>query len=250
MVSVPELGRLIRERHSERGDYDPNRPVPPEDLEEIIEAARWAPTAHNMQNFEVVAVDDPAVLDEIGRIETTISEQFLRENYAQLAFSEQELIDRGTGLLASMFPPAWRVPDAMSASGGELGHGSLADTMRGAPLILVVLYDPHRRAPASEGDVLGLISLGCVMQNIWLTAESLGIGMQVMSAFSAKQVEPELHRILAIPDDLTVAFACRLGHPATLPRHYLRVRRAAERFVHRGRYTASDALPSRERKWS
>ncbi len=28
--------------------------------------ARWAPTAHNMQNFEVIVVDDNEVLEIIG----------------------------------------------------------------------------------------------------------------------------------------------------------------------------------------
>jgi len=36
-------------------------------------------------------------------------------------------------------------------------------TLRGAPMLIVVTFDPRRRAPALEGDVLGMMSLGCVM---------------------------------------------------------------------------------------
>ena len=43
--------------------------------------------------------------------------------------------------------------------------------------ILFILYDPSRRAPASEGDFLGILSLGCAMENMWLMANSLGIGV-------------------------------------------------------------------------
>jgi hypothetical protein len=32
------------------------------------------------------------------------------------------------------------------------------------------VYDNRKRAPASEGDALGLISLGCVLENMRLTA--------------------------------------------------------------------------------
>jgi hypothetical protein len=32
--------------------------------------------------------------------------------------------------------------------------------------LLVILFDPSKRAPASEGDVLGMMSLGCVMENM------------------------------------------------------------------------------------
>jgi len=48
------------------------------------------------------------------------------------------------------------------------------------------------------------------MQNMWLTAETLG-RMQIMSVFSSQQVETELRKILSIPDYIDIAFACRLG---------------------------------------
>lgn len=244
---MSDLSRLIRERHSERTDFDPRRRIPQADLDALLEAARWAPTAHNMQNFEIVVVDDPDKLAELGSVAATVSAEFVREHYAQLSFSDDELIERGTGLLASMFPPPWSDPRVANGMEGEFERGTLGQTMRGAPLVLLVLYDPGRRAPASEGDVLGLISLGCVMQNLWLTAESLGLGVQIMSAFSGAATEPEVRRILAIPDHLRVAFACRLGHPAVLPRRYLRVRRRLESFVHRNRYAAELTAGGRSR---
>jgi nitroreductase len=77
---------LMQERHSARVPYDPNRPATKQQLEQIVEAASWAPTAHNMQNFEIVVVDDPAILQAIGAIKTKISAVFLRENF-QLAAS-------------------------------------------------------------------------------------------------------------------------------------------------------------------
>lgn len=235
-----ELAEIIRNRHSERVPYDPLRKPPDADLAAIIDAARWAPTAHNMQNFDIIVVDDDAVLAKIGRIRSGSSAEFIRENYAQLSFSEDELIAKGTGLLATMFPPSWRQPDAVTAEPGEPGnleHGFLDETMRSCPVVLIVAYDTRRRAPASEGDVLGLISLGCALENMWLTAESLGIGFQVMSAFSAPGAAGELRSILAIPPHMEIAYACRLGYPAVTPGRYLRVRRQPDRFTHRNAWT-------------
>jgi len=236
-----DLAEIIRSRHSERSAYDPGRRLPDADLRAIVEAARWAPTAHNMQNFEIIVVDDPAVLAEIGRVRGGASAEFIRENYAQLSFSEDELIAKGTGLLATMFPPSWREPEAQAAGPTrpvELEHGFLDETMRSCPVVLIVVYDTRKRAPASEGDVLGLISLGCVLQNMWLTAESLGIGLQVMSVFSSAQAAGELRKILSVPDYMEIAYACRLGYPAAVPGRYLRVRRPPERFTHHNAYTA------------
>lgn len=233
------LSEAIRGRHSERVAFDPARAIAESDLEAITEAARWAPTAHNMQNFEIVIVDDAATLASLARVRTAVSAQFVRENYAQLSFSEDELIARGTGLLASGFPPSWLVQHPGARHAASLDHRSLGDTMRGCPLVLVVVYDTRKRAPASPGDVLGLISLGCVLENMWLAATDRGIGLQVMSAFSGSDAEPEIHRILSLPAHLRIAFACRLGYPAAAPSPYLRVRRGTRRFTHRNRYDST-----------
>jgi nitroreductase len=117
--------------------------------------------------------------------------------------------------------------------------------MGSCPAVVIVVYDPSRRAPASEGDFLGIMSLGCAMQSMWLTAQALGVGMQIMSVFSSGGVEDELRRILSIPGHLRVAFACRLGYPgAPLPagappagpvRAPQRLRRAPGRAGARGR---------------
>lgn len=235
---MSDLNEIIRNRHSERGPFDPERRPPQADVDAILEACRWAPTAHNMQNFEIVIVDDEATLAEIARVHSGTSREFVRENYDQLSFSEDELLRKGTGLLATMFPPSWQVRDAEPEEPADLEHGFLDDTMRSCPLVLIVVYDTRKRAPASEGDVLGVMSLGCVMQNMWLMAESLGIGMQIMSVFSSDHVEEDLRRILSIPDHMKIAFACRLGYPAVQPGRYLLVRRDVQRFTHHDFFAA------------
>jgi nitroreductase len=96
----------IRERHSSRGPFDPSRPVTAETRKIILEAAQWAPTPANMQNFDIVLVDAKEQLEAIGKIPAEMSESFLRENYAQLAFSDQVLQEKKTGQRDSDFPRA------------------------------------------------------------------------------------------------------------------------------------------------
>ena len=231
---------VIRLRHSDRSPFDPQRPLVEAHLQAILEAARWAPTAHNMQNFEIIVIDDSSVLAAIGRVHGGTSEEFIRENYAQLSFSEEELIRKGTGLLSTMFPPSWQDPNGTPELATDIDHGFLDATMRSCPVVMVVVFDRRKRAPASEGDFLGVMSLGCVMQNMWLTATTLGIGMQIMSVFSAAHVEEELRKILSIPSHLSIAFACRLGYPLEEPGRYLRVRRGIDRFTYRNAYVPRD----------
>lgn len=230
-----EVHRVIQERQSARVPFDPNRKVTKEDLQKILDAGRWAPTAHNMQNFSIVVVDDREVLEIIGNVKSRISEEFLRENYEQLSFSKEELLEKKTGILGAMFPPSWVDPSKMAEVASESAPMPLTQSIRGSPCLLIVVYDPKKRAPASEGDVLGFMSLGCVMENIWLMAHSLGISLQILSAFAAPPVEKQVKQILSIPEQLKIAYTCRLGYPTGSPK-YLRVRRDIDEFAHYNKF--------------
>jgi nitroreductase len=233
-----DLSRLIQERRSQRGPYDVRRPIPQEALQRIIEAARWAPTAHNMQNFQILVVDDRDLLQAIGKAGFTLSEEFVRENYRQLSFSEEELAEKKVGILGTMFPPFMRKPDFRISYLTEEEKKAAASRvpLQASAAMLVVLYDPAQRAPASEGDFLGIMSLGCVMQNMWLTASSLGIALHIVSSLAAGAAETQLKSLLGVPVQLKVAFTCRLGYPAGQAGPYLRVRRDVQDFTHHNRF--------------
>ena len=122
-----DILQLIRGRQSARGPYDPARPVREEELAQILEAARWTPTAHNMQNFEIVVVDDRALLEAIANVRGETSATFVAENYAQLSFSEEELRAKKVGLLGTMFPPSWRTPGVAPRLDEAHAHSSFGD---------------------------------------------------------------------------------------------------------------------------
>jgi nitroreductase len=228
---MPDILKIIQERRSMRMPFDAERPIARQDLRQILEAGRWAPTAHNMQNFEIIVVDDKKILDEIGEIKSTVSEIFIQENYQQLSFSEEELLQKKVGLLGTMFPPSWRTPGVK-----PVVDESRSRSFPVCPTLLVVLYDPARRAPASEGDFMGIISLGCMMENLWLMANSLGIDFHIVSSLGSGPVEKEVKRILAVPENLKIAFTVRLGYAAVAPPPSLRVRRDIEDFSHHNHF--------------
>jgi nitroreductase len=140
-------------------------------------------------------VDDSQLLATIGKIKCQISKTFIRENYKQHSFSPKELAAKKTGLLAAMFPRSWTTPGAKL----DLVAIPLSRTIQESTTVLIVLYNTLNRAPASKGDMLGKMSLGCMMENMWIMAQSLGIGFHVMSVFSATPVEHKLRRLLNIP---------------------------------------------------
>lgn len=230
---MEDVLKIIKERQSVRGLFDTKRPIAKEDLHKILEAGSWAPTAHNMQNFEVVVVDDKKLLESIGNIKYTISQTFIRENYEQLSFSEEELRRKKTGVLNTRFPAEVTTPEAKSEG---ITNDFLGKSIKASAALLIVLYDPSHRAPASEGDFLGIISLGCAMENMWLMAHSLGIGLHIVSSLSDETVEKQIMNILSIPEHLKIAFSCRLGYPVSTQADYLRVRRDVEDFTHSNQY--------------
>jgi nitroreductase len=232
---MSEILKIIQERQSARVPFEQNRQVPKQDLEKILDAAKWTPTAHNMQNFEIIVIDDREILEKIGNIKSRISEEFLRENYEQLSFSKEELLKKKTGILGSMFPPEWVDPAKISEAVKKATPMPLTQSLRGSPTLLIVIYDSRKRAPASRGDVLGFMSLGCLMENMWLMAQSLGIGLQILSSFSAPPVETEIKSLLGIPEYMKIGYTCRLGYPCGASK-YFRVRRNVEDFTHHNKF--------------
>jgi nitroreductase len=227
-----ELLKLIETRQSDRGLFDSERIIPKEDLDKIPEAARWTPSAHNMQNFEIVVVDDKKLLASISEIKRPPDLIFIKENYQQLSFSEEELRKRKVGILGSMFPKSWQTPNPkLEDIKNDDRSLFMTKQIMSSSALLFMLYDPSRRAPASANDFLGIISLGCAMENMWLMANSLGIGVHIVSSLSEKGVEKEIKKLLDIPYKFKIGITMRLGYPVT-PVNYLRVRRDIEDFTH------------------
>ena len=186
-----------------------------------------------MQNFEIVVVDDKQLLAAIGEIKIPVDPTFIKENYPQLSFTEDELRRRKTGIMGTMFPNSWQTPDPdLEEIKKEDRAAYMATQIVSSSAVLFVLYDPSRRAPASEGDFLGIISLGCAMENMWLMANSLKIGVHIVSSLSGKKVATEIAKLLDLPEKFSIAFSMRLGYPVA-PVHYLLVRRDRDDFVHR-----------------
>jgi nitroreductase len=234
---MSDILTIIRSRHSTRGPFDLTRPISREIQEFILEGAQWAPTPTNVQNFEVVVIDAKEQLDAIGRVPAEMSEQFLRETYSHLSFSDEDLREKKTGMLASSFPSAWTNPEAWNPESDTRSQLTfLARAIGDTPLLMLVVYDATERAPGSQGDPVGLISLGCVLENMWLVCESLKLGLHVLTVVSEGPVEQKLKDLLQIPAHMKIAFACSIGYAATPLAPYTRVRRSLSDFVHYNNY--------------
>jgi len=152
-----------------------NQDVPAEIVEELIDAARWAPSAGNIQPWEFIIVRKPRIKRRL--VETALDQMFIEE----------------------------------------------------APVVIVVCADEER---SSQGYGVRGKTLYCIqdtaaaMQNIHLTAYSLGLGTCWVGAFR----EEETRRILKIPRGMRPVAIIPVGYPAEAPT--ARMRKSTSQIVH------------------
>jgi len=152
-----------------------NQGVPAEIVEELIDAARWAPSAGNIQPWEFIIVRKPRIKRRL--VETALDQMFIEE----------------------------------------------------APVVIVVCADEER---SSQGYGVRGKTLYCIqdtaaaMQNIHLTAYSLGLGTCWVGAFR----EEETRKILKIPRGMRPVAIIPVGYPAEAPT--ARMRKSISQIVH------------------
>lgn len=188
---------VIRRRRSVRR-FEPGRSVDREVLSRIVDCGRWAPSGANVQCFDFIVVDDPALRD-------AVTEVFLRQ--------AQRLVDHAKG-----FPAVKKT--------------YLANTVA----IVLVLGDPRWKVcfpqPTTPGyqaeyrdnnEAIFLCSLGAAIQNIQLGVAAEGLTSAWLSGGGEDITNRELAALLGYPDWMKAYGTIPIGYPAaTQNRRYRR----------------------------
>ena len=177
-----ELFEAIHARRAVR-KYRPD-PVPEEEIQKILDAANWAPSAMNRQQWEFIVVTRKETIREMGVSFGTVIEELTRN---------------------------------LSVSSG---HGPLsreefirfAETYGNAPVVIVVLTDT---ADAENFRKANLESASAATENLVLAATARGLGTCWMTG--PLQDAKALRRILAIPDTKELVAVTPLGYPEEVP---------------------------------
>jgi nitroreductase len=190
MSDYDQLLKLIRSRRSIR-QFSAN-PVSREDLDRLLEAARWAPSNHNRQPWKFLVIEDKHQIVHLAETVTGALSQKLKS-----------------------------LPPEAAAYAGEFMH--YATFFSNAPALLVVLHKQplNLSAPLLAGlknaDLVSgePLSAAMAVQNLLLAAQALGLGTCVLTGPLLAQ--DALAAILQVPagHDLTCLVA--IGHPAASP---------------------------------
>jgi nitroreductase len=186
-------------------------PVPRELLERLVEAATWAPSGGNEQNYEFVVVDDRATmrrLSDLWRRSATAYEEAMRdEAIERMGADKAEPLIRALEYQREHFheTPAVIVPcysrktapsaalQLMRGIGGPLDQARFA--ARGSKL--AVLTEAASIYPA--------------VQNLLLAARALGLGANITTWHMF--LEHEWKRELGIPRDVHTYAVIPVGWP-------------------------------------
>ncbi|MNH80255.1 putative NAD(P)H nitroreductase MhqN [compost metagenome] len=174
-----------------------------QDIEDIIDCARYAPSDTNSQTWEFIAVVNR---DKIKQIEDFTWEQL----HLKAAEAEKQGLAREAKLLVKSFGP-------------------YATAFSGAPVLIVCLSTPYASKfrdrifdPLEFGSPEiwaeeGLKSSCLASQNLMLAAHAKGLATCPMTG-PVLLAEEKLREFLDIPEDRGVNMVIALGHPAVSPK--------------------------------
>ena len=74
------------------------------------------------------------------------------------------------------------------------------------------------------------------MENMWLMANALGISFHIVSSLSSGIAEKEVKNLLHLPQNLNIAFPCRLGYSLPTSIKHIRVRRDIKDFTYLNKF--------------
>lgn len=227
----------IIQRRSHRGAFQ-ERLIEADDLERLIETARWTPSPFNVQPWELVLIQEIegksalADLTEQAIIAQFKDANFLDDNSRWMRLTETEWQEQGDGVLlaehVTLPKPLQNAPEKLlqellkNAKSftllGHLGAGKIpakeiSRQVREAPLLMLVTMDCKRYPPGEGGTRWMWLSMGMLIQNILLAATGLNIGTQFVSAPLERSGDREqIRQLFNIPIFHEVITLLRLGY--------------------------------------
>jgi nitroreductase len=193
-------------------------PVPREVLRRVLDNARFAPSGGNRQGWRLIAVEDAD------------SRRALRDLYQP---HWRDYMER-TGAAAILANPGDLAPARVRML---TRANEFAERLHEVPLHLVVCAQLGDLAIVDSGldrpSIVGGASIYPFVQNILLGLRAEGLGAALTTLLTP--AEPEVRRLLAIPDDVVLAAYVLVGRRAD-PWPVRLARRPVEQFAFSERY--------------
>ncbi len=207
------------------------KPLAEEHIRTLLEAASYAPSHMNSQPWRFVVIRDEQRRKKIGRVAREsmrlVMEKgaFWKRYLKYFRFSREDIDSSGDGIYIDKLPKIiqpfaraifsekgaeWmiklRVPSILALDSEKLVSSS--------PLILAVLLTKDEFRPQELSGLYSTLALGMAIENIWLAANSLGIGIQFISLpmEAGGDMWQRCIRLVGVPDTYEMIALFRLGY--------------------------------------
>ena len=167
-----------------------NEKIPDDVLRDMLFAATRAPSGSNRQPFRFIVLTDGPLAAEAKSLIGGAAQKFWAAKRAEDGY------DKGTGADASS--PKSRLARTMQ---------QYVDSFESVPVLVLACYVRYRAHTAQTDGA----SVYPACQNLLLAARALGYG-GVLTGFH-HMAEPELRRLLRIPDEVELMATVTLGRP-------------------------------------
>jgi nitroreductase len=193
IVELIRMRRSIRHMTGER--------IPDEDLELILDAARYAPSPENMQQWRFVIVRED---EQMKRLIADISQEAARYVFGNFPYEATQ------GRL-------WYMPDASRpGTYEEMRDGSLFRYPEKADAVIICCASEtwHDSTAMYPNELCGSVVVGMGVLNMWLVAHSMGYACAYQAVpFADKRHVEYICELLGIPRTWTPLAAFCIGVP-------------------------------------
>jgi nitroreductase len=207
-----------------------DKKVSEEHIETLIKMASHAPSHFNSQPWRFIVITDLSVISRIAKIggdsmvRLMEDGRFWKQYMKYFRFTEEEINKTKDGLHIDHIPAALKpfVRSIFSEKGGKvmaklkvpriLGNDE-EKLIASSPLLLAILLTKDEYKPDELSGFYSVVSMGAVIQNLWLTTTSLGMGMQFISTpGEIPEKWKELSTLLNVPEDYELMAIFRMGY--------------------------------------
>ena len=224
-----ELLEAIRRRRTTNTPFQPE-PISNAHKRLLIEAAARAPSHFNSQPWRFVLVEDTSRIAEIAHIAgdamTHLMNQgeFVKRYRKYFRFDKSEAKQTGSGIYFDKVPGPFKplvklvFSERVGTLLGKLGPSAILGRdqrriVESAPILLAITLDRKEYQPGELSGLYASITLGAVIQTLWLVTTELNIGMQFISVIlEVPEQRERLERVLKIPADQALVAVFRMGY--------------------------------------
>lgn len=204
--------------------------VSKEHIRLLIKMASHAPSHFNSQPWKFIVIEDSKIISAIGKIagdsmvKLMDDGRFWKQYRKYFRFSEEEIEKTKDGIHIDHLP-AFLKPFAktiFSEAGGKVISKFKVSRILGndeeklvaeSPLLFVILLTKEEYKKDELSGFYSVISMGAVIQTLWLVTTSIGMGMQFISTpGEIPQKWNEISLMLDVPDNYEMMAIFRMGY--------------------------------------